>query len=128
MDMKRRSARGSYFDLVEAELIEDERRNNELIYSFDQITEILAILIEKKSVFDKCVQLLESPQMLSTNISASNMEEGTGINFLAGTIKAEDEMRMKRMVFRISRGRAIPSFFDFEKEGIIKVNSIKLIL
>ena len=40
------------------------------------------------------------------------------LNILSGVIKADDEMRMKRMIFRISRGRAIPQFFDL---GIVKI-------
>ncbi len=83
--------------------------------SLEQIAENLDIIIEKKAVFDKCVQLLESPEMRSTSVTLSSLEEsGTGANFLAGTIKAEDELRMKRMIFRISRGRAIPTFFNFD--------------
>ena len=83
--------------------------------SRDQIYENLEILIEKKAVYDKCIELLESPILQSTNISLSSMEElGTYANFLAGTIKAEDELRMKRMIFRVSRGRAIPSFFNLD--------------
>ena len=34
------------------------------------------------------------------------------LNVLAGVIRAEDELKMKRMIFRISRGRAIPQYFD----------------
>ena len=55
------------------------------------------------------------------------MEEGfvSDLNYLAGVAKAEDEIRMKRMIFRISKGRAIPHFFNFsedEKKGEDKVN------
>lgn len=38
----------------------------------------------------------------------------SGLNFISGVIKAEDDLRMKRMIFRISKGRALPSFFDME--------------
>ena len=37
------------------------------------------------------------------------------LNFISGIIKAEDDMRMKRMIFRASRGRALPTFFDLTK-------------
>ena len=128
-DSQRRTGHGSYFDLVEAEIFEDERRNNELLFSLEQITENLEIIIEKKAVFDKCVQLLESPEMRSTNVSNNSMEEaGIGANFLAGTIKAEDELRMKRMIFRVSRGRAIPSFFNLEHNPNEDFKSVKFIL
>ena len=50
------------------------------------------------------------------------MEEGfqSDFKFIAGIMKALDEMRMKRMIFRISRGRALPSFFDFPHEFEVK--------
>ena len=55
------------------------------------------------------------------------MEEGiqSDFKFIAGVIKATDEARMKRMIFRISRGRAFPTFFEFpsqKKEIKIQVN------
>ncbi len=34
---------------------------------------------------------------------------------MAGVIKAEDEAKMARMVFRVSRSRAVPSFYNIEK-------------
>ena len=55
-------------------------------------------------------------------------EAGIGANFLAGTIKAEDELRMKRMIFRVSRGRAIPSFFNLEHNPNEDFKSVKFIL
>ncbi len=53
----------------------------------------------------------------------SDIEDGfrSDLNFIAGVIKAEDDLRMKRMVFRVSRGRAIPTFFDLNMENKISV-------
>ena len=50
------------------------------------------------------------------------IEEGfqSDFKFIAGIIKATDELRMKRMIFRISRGRALPSFFEYPHLGKIK--------
>jgi V-type H+-transporting ATPase subunit a len=39
------------------------------------------------------------------------------LNFISGVIKAEDDMKFKRMLFRASRGRAIPTFFDLTIEN-----------
>ena len=52
---------------------------------------------------------------VATPAVSMDMEEGSfrsGLNFIAGVIKAEDDLRMKRMIFRTSKGRAIPTFFD----------------
>jgi hypothetical protein len=56
------------------------------------------------------------------------MEEGIGSGFriIAGILNAVDELRMKRLVFRISKGRAIPSFFDYEQGQNIKITVISV--
>lgn len=117
----------AYFDLLENEISEDERKIIELIDSHSQINETLETLIEKKSVFDKSSQLIlagpdQSIQLNAAPIMQNDVEEGfrSGLNFIAGVIKAEDDLKMKRMIFRISRGRAIPTFFDLSTD--IKYN------
>ena len=106
-----------------------------MIDSYNQINENLEFLIEKKCVFDKSSHLLFSAEALAigqdnvrqprSNMEhqRNNMEEGfqSDLNFLAGVIKAEDDLRMKRMIFRISRGRAIPTFFDLITENKFSV-------
>ena len=41
----------------------------------------------------------------------------TGLNFLAGIVNSTDCQRMKRMLFRVSRGRALSSFYDLHIEN-----------
>ena len=50
------------------------------------------------------------------------MEEGIQSDFrlIAGIIKATDELRMKRMIFRLSKGRAVPSYFDYPQKDNVK--------
>jgi len=57
------------------------------------------------------------------NSFGADVEDGfrSDLNFIAGVIKAEDDLRMKRMIFRVSRGRAIPTFFDLSVENKISV-------
>lgn len=117
----------TYFDLAENEVIEDEKKILELIDSYNQISENLESLIEKKSVFDKSSQLVLANAEQPNNISSlKNIEEGfkSDLNFIAGVIKAEDDLRMKRMIFRMSKGRAIPTFFDLITEN--KLNKVKV--
>ena len=133
----------TYFDLIENEISEDEKKITELIESYSQISENLENLIEKKSVFDKTCQLLISGSDIGSvrnnnsqfNINKpnellnSNDQEQQGspsdLNFIAGVIKAEDDLRMKRMIFRISKGRAIPTFFDLVTENKILKSKIQ---
>ena len=132
----------TYFDLIENEIGEDEKKLIELLESYKNITEQLDSLIEKKSVFDKSSQLMSSQNYQITlsrdsfptikNEKHETIEnflknkntiplipetEITDINFISGVIKSEDSMRMKRMIFRASRGRAIPTFFDLTIEN-----------
>lgn len=123
----------TYFDLLESEISEEEKKITELIESYNHINENLENLIEKKSVFDKSSQLFLSEsesnnsyvsnRMGINNPVGTDLEDGfrSDLNFIAGVIKAEDDLRMKRMIFRISRGRAIPTFFDLSVENKISV-------
>ena len=103
----------TYFDLIENEILENDRRINELVDSHSQIREDLVNLIEKKYV------LLKTEELVRTNIDFSNFSEvepgkdgikqgiGSNLSFMAGVVSSEYEVKMKRMIFRISRGRAM---------------------
>ena len=110
----------TYFDLIENEIFENDRKINDLVDSHSQIREDLVSLIEKKHV------LLKVEELVRTNVDFSNFSEaeagengikqslGTNLNFMAGVVGSENEMKMKRMIFRISRGRAITTFYSLE--------------
>lgn len=108
---------GTYFDLVENEVIEDDRKIVELIDSYSQIKENLQTLIEKRHVLHKASQLTLDDNF-AKSFSGSMMEQSnqSSINFISGVVKADDVMRMRRMIFRISRGRAITTFWDLNEE------------
>ena len=135
----------NYFDLIENETSENNKKLKELIESYNLVDAQLTLLIEKKSVFDKSSELIFSqlntykiPKKQSIGLgiddnsaiknilkSAENDQKKevllddydvSELNFISGIIKAEDDMRMKRMIFRASRGRALPTFFDLTVE------------
>jgi V-type H+-transporting ATPase subunit a len=120
----------TYYDLLEGEIFEDEKRIMELIESYTQISENLENLIEKKSVFDKSSQLVmvgenAGPiQQVRQNMMVEEEGYRSDLNFVAGVIKAEDDIRMKRMIFRISKGRALPTFFDLVSDNKNNVHII----
>ena len=120
----------TYFDLIENEIGEDEKKLKELLDSYNDITEQLDSLIEKKSVFDKSSQLMSSQQ---TNINyhrdsfslINNQTETietflknknniplipetdiTDVNFISGVVKAEDSMKLKRTIFRVRKSNS----------------------
>ena len=131
-DMNRRHRHeGIYFDIIENEILEEEKRIIELIDSYSKIKEHLEILIEKKFVLDKSDQLVNFNAEYDKYISSPSsnimiLEEGnqfSGLNFIAGVSNADDEIRMKRMIFRASKGRAIVTFFDFYNSDLINLNA-----
>lgn len=122
----------NFFDTVESEIFEDEKKLENLMSDFDTTSENLDIIKEKKAVYDKLSQLMPSSSegidafRSQRLVSSSEEERVSNFNTIAGVVKAEDEIKMKRMIFRISRGRATPTFFDLEikasgsKEKLIK--------
>ena len=142
----------TYFDLIENETAENSRKLKELIDSYNSVNEQLTTLIEKKSVFDKSSELvlsqlntykipkrtnlvngLDNPTPIEQVLKMEDQKktdtllddfEVSELNFISGIIKAEDDMRMKRLIFRASRGRAIPTFFDLTIED--KLNQTKV--
>ena len=145
----------TYFDLIENEVSENNKKLIELIESYKSVDASLTNLIEKKSVFDKSSELIFS-QLNTYKIPKKQNNIGLGIdsqtpvlnifkstdsnqkneillddydvselNFISGIIKAEDDMKMKRMVFRTSRGRALPTFFDLTMEDNITHQKIE---
>jgi hypothetical protein len=113
----------SYFDHVENEIMEKEKEIIELIDSYTKIKENLETLLEKKLVYEKGLQLTTTDiiQQYKTIDSIKEkipenfmIEEGlhTGLNFVSGVANVDDELRMKRMIFRASKGRALVTFFQ----------------
>ena len=125
----------TYFDLVEAEVLENDKKIKELVSSHSQIREDLINLIEKKHVLMKTSELTFTDNNFKNNfgevganvdgVSVSN--SSVNLNFMAGVVKAADELKMKRMIFRVSRGRAITTFYDLtiDKEEYLFTTSIR---
>ena len=117
IEIRQRKYRATYFDLLENEMIEDNKKIQDLVDSYEKIKETLEYLYEKRSVIEKTSQLFLATGLLKSRIGEEglkSLEEGdvSELNYIAGVAKADDEMRMKRIIFRASRGRAIPTFFE----------------
>jgi len=121
-DIKNRDKKfgSTYFDLIENEVIENDRKINELVDSHSQTRDNLVTLIEKKHVLLKAEELIKTNQDFSQFSDAEPGENGikqvlgSNLSFMAGVINIENELKMKRMIFRISRGRAITAFYSLE--------------
>lgn len=121
---------GTYFDHIENELLEQERRVIELVEAHTKTKENLETLVEKKLVFDKSTELIAtSRQLQEVDNIQHGMEEGhhQQISFIAGVIKADDDLKMKRMIFRISKGKAMATYFDFNNNYLDVPNDTKAV-
>ena len=134
-DMKNRDKKlgSTYFDLVENEILENDKKINELVDSHSQTKDNLVTLIEKKHV------LLKVSNLIRTNLDFSKFSEvepgedgikqgiDSDLNMMAGIINIENELKMKRMIFRVSRGRAITAFYslDINNEEYKLISSVR---
>ena len=121
-DLKERDKKfgSTYFDLLENEIIENDRKINELVDSHSQIRDDLVTLIEKKHV------LLKASELIRNNIAYGDFSESeagedgikqsttSNLNFMTGVVNSEFELKMKRMIFRISRGHAVTTFYNLD--------------
>ena len=105
---------GTYFDIIEGEILETERRIMELVDSYSSIKEDLTIELEKKMVLEKYFSIT-----MESNVIMQN-----SLSYIMGVISATDALKMNRMVIRCSRGRAMTTFFDFEYPPNLKIDFI----
>lgn len=49
-------------------------------------------------------------------VKEDSSTRGTKLNYLAGTIELSDEMRFKRMIFRITKGNSWTFFGDYKNK------------
>ena len=135
LDMQNRDKKfgSTYFDLVESEILKNSRKINDLVDSHEQMRENLIILIEKKHVLEKASELIRDSLPLG-NFSESGADEdgflssiNSNLVLMAGTVPTEYEMKLKRMIFRISRGNATTTFYNLyiDKDEYIYTSTVR---
>lgn len=85
---QRNVSAGTYFDIIEGEILENERRIMELVDSYSSIKEDLTIELEKKMVLEKYFSLTIESNLLVQN----------SLSYIMGVISATDALKMNRMV------------------------------
>jgi V-type H+-transporting ATPase subunit a len=126
--MEERNKENTYFDLIENEIIEDHKRINEIVESNNRLKGNYINLIENKLILKKLSEMFEHGELvkqqhhnkndyqLIENINEindnNNLLDDNRLNYISGICKNIEEIKIKRMIFRISRGRAITTFFD----------------
>ena len=109
----------TYFDYIETEVIENERKILELIESHQKMKEDLEIELEKKLVFEKYFKMTGG---LLTNYDLKQSVNSDSLISFMGVIRADDEIKMNRMIIRMGRGRAIATFFDMDIPQYLSFN------
>ena len=121
-DMKDRDKKfgETYFDLIENEILKNDRKISELVDSHEQVRENLVTLFEKNHVLRKMTELI-SDNVAFGDFSQSQSEEvgiissnNTNLVLMAGILPIENQMKFKRMIFRQSRGNATTAFYNLE--------------
>ena len=112
----------TYFDCVESEVIENEKKILDLIESHQKMKEDLEIELEKKLVFEKYFKMTGG---LLNNYDLKQKANSDSLISFMGVIRADDEIKMNRMILRMGRGRAIATFFDMDIPQYISYNVLK---
>ena len=109
-----------FLDFVETEILEDEKKLIEQRLAYEITRESFESLLDKVSVYRKAKQLsanigyssyfeekADQLEKLDKKDSLLDDRQATiqsNLKSISGIIKQEDELRLKRMVFRVSRG------------------------
>ena len=112
----------TYFDFIESEIIDNERKILELIESYQKVKEDILIELEKKLVFEKYFKMTGG--ILNAYDLKQKANSDSLVSFM-GVIRADDEIKMNRMIIRMGRGRAIATFFDMDIPQYLSSNLLK---
>ena len=102
----RKINQGEYFDKLEAEILEEEKKITDLVESFGKIKDELIYESYRKLVMEKYF-------MLTTNNYANASNENNLLSVI-GIVDADHDLKMKRMLFRAGHDKIISTFFDLE--------------
>ena len=100
----------TYFDLIESEVLEDSRQMEEQLKLNEESKKSYIQLLEEKVIYERLIYMFNKGEIVPQNKDSSIndvMEEQT-LNYITGICNSIDEIRIKRLIFRASRGRAIP--------------------
>jgi V-type H+-transporting ATPase subunit a len=135
LDMQNRDKKfgSTYFDLIESEIMKNSRKINDLVDSHEQMRENLVVLIEKRHVLQKANELIKDSLPFGNFADSGADEDGilsslnSNLVLMAGTVPTESEMKLKRMIFRISRGNATTTFYnlDIDKDEYIYTSTVR---
>lgn len=100
------------FDCIDYELTKMEKNIEELYTNLNILEEELESLYEKKEVWTimKTLLLDKSENILNQfnqDDRFEDNEQNSGFKIISGIVSSENLIKMKRMIFRVSKGRAV---------------------
>lgn len=104
----------AYFDLIETEILEDEKRIDEQLKLGEELRKDYLKVYEEKQICNILNAMFRQGEI--PRIQHKDIESETSLYYIAGICNTVDEIKIKRMTFRISKGRAIPGFFKINIE------------
>ncbi|MCQ2819471.1 MAG: V-type ATPase subunit a family protein [archaeon] len=130
------TSNSKYFDDTESKVLGFNKEIESLLSSNKQLEDDLNYDIQKKIVYEKYLEILfnkkpsgnemdliiglqniqrmdqskSSAELLNNNLGFNLMGQ---LSFLVGVLLTENDLKFKRLIFRVSRGRALVSTFDY---------------
>lgn len=147
----RREMRTDYFDMIETEIINEEKELEQFLQNKTENFDSMNTLLENREILRKISKLVvQDPSMGNSfnnqamnNSGSLNQEYGNsainqnnindnsrildensrgGLQFISGVILAENELKLRRTVFRVSYGLGLSTFWDIDPKIFEKIN------
>jgi hypothetical protein len=111
------------FDAIEEEVSKNQVFIAEQVQAIQEMKDGIAKLKDYQKVVAFVKQML--PQLhgaIPSNVVSADVENNVAqdsemLQYVSGTIQEREKERMKRMLFRITKGMALTHFEEFEYEG-----------
>ena len=103
-----------FLDAIDLTVTAKSLELNELVKSHNNLKLDIESLSGKKSVISKVITLFKDKGI--------NLEEkkSNELHIVAGLMKAEDESKLRRAIFRVTRFKATPYFFELKNNEVCK--------
>jgi V-type H+-transporting ATPase subunit a len=148
----RKEMRTDYFDMIETEIENEEKELDQFLQNKSENFQNLNSLIENREILKKLSKLtyldpninMNNSQNSNSNYSILNNEFAVGyeinqnqindnsrildgdfrggLQFISGVILAENELKLRRTVFRVSYGLGLTTFWDIDQNIFEKIN------
>lgn len=106
---KRERAEKGYFEEIENDIFEKAEQLASHLDNYEHINK------QKNSLFEYAAVLKNTSKFFENSQYIEIQQNEFKLNFITGVINKEDELRFKRMIFRISKGNCYTTIEDMEQ-------------